>query len=231
MRELILDTETTNLDYQGSGRIVEIGIVELVDRYQTGEEYHQYINPEAEVSEAALKVHGLDNSKLEQHPTFSEIVDGLLEFIGQDLLVVHNAKFDRGFLNKELALAGRELLPAVRVFDTLDLARSTLPQRAQHNLDALCRYYRIDGAGRELHGALIDARLLAEVYLRLLQDSQGDGDMLEYLERQGRASSPQVSKKRRRSISAQLTDAERQAHRKYVEKTLGPNALWLNYLQ
>ena len=173
MREIVLDTETTGLDPDQGHRIVEIGCVELVNHVQTGEVYHQYINPDREVPPDAADVHGLTTERLAGEPRFGEIVGDFCAFIGEDKLVIHNAAFDMKFLNAELTRAGRSKLGDTRAVDTLGIARRKFPGAAA-SLDALCRRYGIDAAARTLHGALLDAQLLAEVYLELLGGRQPD---------------------------------------------------------
>ena len=171
MREIVLDTETTGLNPSGGDRIVEIGCIELVNHLATGEVYHQYINPERDMPEGAFKVHGLSAEFLVGHPKFSEIADSFIEFIGDATLVIHNAKFDLGFVNAELARIGRPLVSIDRSVDTVRMARKKFPF-AQASLNALCRRFQIDNSSRELHGALLDAELLAEVYLELIGGRQ-----------------------------------------------------------
>jgi len=171
VREIALDTETTGLDPKSGHRIVEIGCVELVNHIPSGETYHRYCNPEREVPEEAYRVHGLNNQFLDEQPRFVEIADDFLTFIGDAPLVIHNAAFDMGFINAELAAAGRTPLPDSRARDTVAMARRKFPG-ARANLDALCQRFGIDVSHRELHGALKDARLLAEVYLELIGGRQ-----------------------------------------------------------
>lgn len=166
MREIVLDTETTGLDPATGDRIVEIGCIELVNLVPTRNTFHKYINPERPMPVDAQAVHGLSDSFLAGQPVFAEIVDALLTFLGDARLVIHNASFDMGFLNAELARLGFPPLPAERAVDTLKIARQRFPG-AQCNLDALCRRYGIDNSNRTVHGALLDAQLLAEVYLEL----------------------------------------------------------------
>ncbi len=167
MREIVLDTETTGLDPAGGHRIVEIGCIELVDQMPTRRDYHEYIDPEMEMPEGALEVHGLTTEFLSGKPRFAEIVESFLSFIGSDTLVVHNAPFDIGFLNTELGRLSHAPLPLERAVDTVLLARRKFPG-APANLDALCKRFGIDNSHRTRHGALLDAELLAEVYLELL---------------------------------------------------------------
>lgn len=166
MREIVFDTETTGLSFAGGDRLVEIGCVELHNRVMTGRTFHAYINPERPVPVEAFNVHGLSDRFLADKPRFDEVVEGLLEFIGDCPLVAHNAGFDFGFLNGELGRCGRPLVDLGRMVDTLTIARSRHPG-AKHTLDALCVRYGIDLSARQLHGALLDAQLLAQVYVEL----------------------------------------------------------------
>lgn len=168
MRQIVLDTETTGLEPKLGHRIIEIGCVELIDRKLTGKHYHQYIKPEREIDEGAIEVHGITNEFLQDKPLFSDIAGDFLDFVGGAELVIHNAPFDMGFLNHELAM----LMPPqkirlesrCKVLDTLVLARRKHPGQ-KNNLDALCRRYAVDNSQRDLHGALLDAEILADVYL------------------------------------------------------------------
>lgn len=173
MRQVVLDTETTGLDFRLGDRIIEIGCVELLNRKLTGQRFHRYINPEREVEAGAMAVHGLTNEFLQDKPRFGEIVAELLDFIHGAELIIHNAAFDIGFLDNELAL--QEKSPVVQVcqgvVDTLKMARELHPGR-RNSLDALCERYDIDNSGRTLHGALLDAELLAEVYLAMTRGQE-----------------------------------------------------------
>lgn len=171
MREIVLDTETTGLDPASGDRIVEIGCVELVNHLASGESFQCYINPERDIPEGAFRVHGLSKQFLSDKPVFADIGEAFLEFIGEDKLVIHNASFDLSFLNSELERIGRPILPLARAIDTLALARHKFPG-APANLDSLCRRFEIDNTERDLHGALLDAQLLAEVYLELIGGRQ-----------------------------------------------------------
>ncbi|MCR4378394.1 MAG: DNA polymerase III subunit epsilon [Rhodospirillales bacterium] len=166
MREIALDTETTGLNPRAGHRVVEIGCVEMINHVATGQVFHAYINPERDMPEEAFSVHGLSEAFLRDHPKFAEVVEKFLAFIGNDTLVIHNAQFDMGFLNAELERAGQPPLDMSRAIDTVKMARQKFPG-AQASLDALCRRFAIDNSNRELHGALLDARLLADVYLEL----------------------------------------------------------------
>lgn len=173
MREIVLDTETTGIDPKDGHRIIEIGALALVNHMPTGEQLHIYINPEREIDAGAVAVHGLTNDFLDDKPLFADIADQFLTFIGSDPLVIHNAPFDMGFINAELEKLGRAALPMERAVDTLTMARCKFPG-AQANLNALCRRFEIDNTHRDLHGALIDADLLASVYIELLGGRQPD---------------------------------------------------------
>jgi DNA polymerase-3 subunit epsilon len=169
MRQIVLDTETTGLEPELGHRIIEIGCVELVNRRPTGRTFHKYLNPERAIDEGALAVHGISRADLEGKPKFAEIVEDLLLFISGAELVIHNAAFDVAFLDSELARIqgqSRAIAALCRVLDTLALARSMHPGQ-RNNLDALCKRYSIDNSRRELHGALLDARILADVYLAM----------------------------------------------------------------
>ncbi len=166
MREIVLDTETTGLDPKDGHRLVEIGCIELFNHIATGRSYHQYVNPERDIPTAAYDVHGLSEEFLSKHPVFDRIADDFLEFIGESPLVIHNSAFDMGFINAELRRSGRSVLPMDRAVDTVSMARRRYPG-APASLDALCRRFDIDNSARAKHGALLDAELLAEVYLEL----------------------------------------------------------------
>ena len=166
MRHIILDTETTGLSAKDGHRIIEIGALEMINYSLTGEKLHLYINPEREIDEGAQAIHGISGEFLQDKPVFSAVADDFLEFVGQDMLVIHNAPFDVGFLNAELENCQKPLIQDIRVTDTLFLARKKFPG-AQASLDALCRRFLIDNSHRDLHGALIDADLLAGVFVEL----------------------------------------------------------------
>jgi DNA polymerase III subunit epsilon len=169
MRQIVLDTETTGLDWQRGHRVIEIGCVELLNRRQTGKTWHSYLNPQRAIDQAAQDVHGISIEDLADKPIFSAIADEFLQFIRDAELIIHNAPFDIGFLDNEFRLAGMEsvsISPAGHVLDTLLLARQLHPGQ-RNSLDALCKRYSVDNTRRDLHGALLDARLLAEVYLAM----------------------------------------------------------------
>ena len=174
MRQIFLDTETTGLSPESGDRIIEIGCVEIVNRRMTGRRIHYYVNPERRNSVDAYKVHGLSDEFLADKPLFAHIVDELIEFVRGAEIIIHNAAFDIGFLDAELRRIGRPpfLEHGVRVTDSLSMARDSFPGKS-NSLDALCKRFEVNNAGRELHGALLDAGLLAEVYIRMTrgQDS------------------------------------------------------------
>ncbi|MCP4271815.1 MAG: DNA polymerase III subunit epsilon [Gammaproteobacteria bacterium] len=171
MRQIVLDTETTGLEPEEGHRIIEIGCVEMIDRKLTGNHYHQYINPQREVDEGAIEVHGISNEYLADKPLFIDIVDDFLQYIKGAELIIHNAPFDVGFINHELVLAEKEtahsyarVADICTVLDTLLMARKLHPGQ-KNNLDALCKRYGTDNSHRDLHGALLDAEILSDVYL------------------------------------------------------------------
>ena len=171
MREIIFDTETTGFEPSDGHRMVEIACLELINQIPTGRKFQRYLNPERDIPEAAFRIHGLTEQFLSDKPKFAEIADDLLEFIGDAPLVAHNAEFDMRFLNAELALLKRQTIALDRAVDTIRLARQRFPG-APASLDALCKRFAIDNTQRTLHGALLDAQLLAEVYLQLLGGPQ-----------------------------------------------------------
>ncbi len=173
MREIVLDTETTGLDPDRGDRIVEIGCLELINHVPTGHTLHHYINPERDMPQGAFEVHGLSTEFLSGYPVFAAVADEIVEFLGDAVLVIHNAAFDMKFINAELRRLGRSEIPMSQALDTVQLARRKYPG-AQVSLDALCRRFEIDNGHRTLHGALLDADLLAAVYLELIGGRQPD---------------------------------------------------------
>jgi len=219
MREIVLDTETTGLDPKSGHRIVEIGCVELVNHVATGNSYHQYINPERDMPDEAYRVHGLSLEFLSGHPVFAAIADDFLAFVRDSQLVIHNAEFDMGFINAELQALGRDALDKARAVDTVQIARRKFPG-APANLDALCKRFQIDNSDRELHGALKDARLLADVYLELIGGRQPDLELAE------EDKAAVVSERNHRAARPHAATAEEEAaHRAFLEKIKDP--LWL----
>ena len=172
LREIVLDTETTGLRVKDGHRIIEIGCVELINKAKTGKTFHTYLNPQRKIDPGAYEVHGISDEFISDKPTFSKIAERFLEFIGNSNLIIHNAAFDMSFLNQELTLSGRYNIPNHRAIDTLFMARKKFPG-SQASLDALCRRFNISLHSREKHGALIDAELLALVYIEMSSGSQG----------------------------------------------------------
>ena len=169
MRQVVLDTETTGLEPKRGHRIIEIGALELIDRQPTGRQFHTYVNPEREIDQGALEVHGITEDFLADKPLFAEIADDLIAFADGAELVIHNAPFDIGFIDNELLLTGHEcssITAVASVLDTLELARDLHPGQ-RNNLDALCKRYEVDNSSRTLHGALLDAEILTDVYLAM----------------------------------------------------------------
>jgi DNA polymerase-3 subunit epsilon len=171
MREVVLDTETTGFDAVNGDRLVEIGCIELMNHVPTGNTFWKYINPERDVPAAAFQVHGLSTEFLSDKPKFAEVADELLRFVGDSPVIAHNAEFDMKFINVELERAGRPTIPFQRAIDTVAMARKKFPG-APASLDALCKRFNIDNSNRTLHGALLDAQLLADVYLELMGGRQ-----------------------------------------------------------
>ncbi|WP_154717205.1 DNA polymerase III subunit epsilon [Sterolibacterium denitrificans] len=191
MRQIVLDTETTGLDYKKGHRIIEIGCVELINRKVTQRRYHVYLNPEFEIDAAAQAVHGLSNEYLADKPKFAEAASEFTDFIQDAELLIHNAEFDRGFLDNEFALLGKPPLADLTagIIDTLKLAREMRPGR-RNSLDVLCKEFDVDNSGRQLHGALLDAELLAEVYLAM---TRGQDTLLMDLDDAPAIATPQTT--------------------------------------
>ena len=217
MREVVLDTETTGLDPGSGHRIVEIGCVELINHMATGKHFHKYLNPERDVPEQASAIHGLTEEFLSAQPVFADIAEEFEAFIGDSTLVIHNAEFDLGFINAEREKISQPPIAPNRAIDTVSLARRKFPG-AQANLDALCRRFKIDNSDRSQHGALKDARLLAEVYLELIGVRQQD---LE-LSAEERKIVEAAEKNRRPPRPHAPTDAEQLAHAQFIEKLESP---------
>jgi len=171
MREIVVDTETTGRDPESGHRVVELGCVELFNFRPTGKTFHSYLNPERDVPDEVTRIHGLTTEFLADKPRFADQAEGFLNFIGEAPLIIHNAGFDMKFLNAELGLLGFAPLRTTRARDTLQLARNKYPGQPA-SLDALCRRFGVDNSGRDLHGALLDAQLLAEVYFYLMGGAQ-----------------------------------------------------------
>lgn len=229
MRQIVLDTETTGLDHQQGHRIIEVGCVELVDRKLTGRHFHVYVNPDREVDDGAIEVHGITNEFLADKPLFAAIADDFLDFIRGAELVIHNAPFDVGFMDVEFGLLNRGLertRDICRITDTLAMARKKHPGQ-KNNLDILCKRYGIDNGHRDLHGALLDAEILAEVYLAMTGGQTAlslDAGATEGVASAIRRLSP--DRKKLRVIRA--SEVERQAHEAMLDKIekAGAVPLW-----
>ena len=236
MREIALDTETTGISPRDGHRIIEIGALELMHHLPTGRKLHLYINPERDIDDGAVAVHGITSDFLVDKPVFADIVDEFLAFVGDDPMVIHNASFDMGFINAELKRLDRPALPMAQSIDTLMMARKKFPG-AQANLDALCRRFEIDNAHRDLHGALVDADLLAAVYIELLGGRQPGLSLESHSQTQpadqgaenGLDPDPSFHLDARpaRPIRAHAPTAEElQAHAKFLEEVKNP--IWQN---
>lgn len=230
MREIVFDTETTGLDPKTGDRLVEIGCVEVVNRFPTGRNFHVYINPGRSVPKEAFDVHGLSDEFLADKPRFADVADDFVAFVGDAQLVAHNASFDMGFINFELKATGRVTFGPERVVDTLMMARRKHPG-APASLDALCNRYGIDRSKRIKHGALLDAELLAEVYLELTGGRQAGLDLSVSVQSTatsvtgGRVALPP----RPMPLPSRVTAAEAEAHTAFIAK-IGEKALWNIYL-
>jgi DNA polymerase-3 subunit epsilon len=234
MRQIVLDTETTGLSPEDGHRIIEIGCVELFNRKITGDRFHVYINPEREIDKGAVDVHGLDNLFLANKPRFADIAGDFLAYIEGAELIIHNAPFDVGFIDAELRILGsqRQIADYCSVLDTLALAKKKHPG-LRNSLDALCKRYSVDNSRRELHGALLDAEILAEVYLAmtggqsvlLLESEKNETNVLP----QARRSSQKAPQDRPRLPVLLCSEAEIQAHERSlaaIDKASGGHCLW-----
>ena len=228
MREIVLDTETTGLDPGQGHRLVEVGCVELLNRIPTGATFHAYLNPDRDMPAEAFAIHGLSTEFLKGHKRFSEIVDEFLAFIGDAPLVIHNAGFDHTFLCAELKRVDRVLIARERLIDTLLLARRKHPA-GPNRLDDLCARYGIDNSRRTKHGALLDAEILAEVYVELIGARQAQLGLAESGERRVNGVEGIVAVRvRPDQLEPRLTEGELAAHCEFVAG-LGEDVLWQNY--
>ena len=231
MRQIILDTETTGVDTLQGHRIIEIGAVEIVNRRKTGNHFHYYLNPERAIDDAAYAVHGISDEDVRDKPRFADIADEFVEFIRGAELIIHNAPFDVGFLNAELKLLGRDwgaLKDHCSVLDTLEMARERHPGQ-KNTLDALCDRYGVDNSGRDLHGALLDAQILLDIYLAMTggqtalsldEEIAADPDPTRQYQKIDRSY---------RLTTIQPTEEENAAHEQMLanmEKKAGVEALW-----
>jgi DNA polymerase-3 subunit epsilon len=228
MREIIFDTETTGLDPMQGDRMVEIGCIELINRFPTGKTFHCYFNPERDMPDAAFNVHGLSVEFLKDKPLFAHKAEELVAFLGDALLVAHNAMFDLGFLNAELERAGRAAVSRDRLIDTLLLARRKHPG-GSNRLDDLCVRYAINNSHRTKHGALLDAELLAEVYVELIGARQAQLILSQTATPAAVPGHVIVVRERPTPLAARLSAEEREAHRQFIA-SLGDAAIWRDYL-
>jgi DNA polymerase-3 subunit epsilon len=237
MRQVVFDTETTGLEPEQGHRIIEIGCVELVNRRKSGRTFHRYLRPDREVDRGAIQVHGLTNEFLAQQPRFADIVEELLEFISGAELIIHNAAFDLAFLDAELKrLPGpaRQARNICKVIDTLPLARQMHPGQ-RNSLDALCKRYGVDNSGRDLHGALLDAEILADVYLTMTGGQTnlslaGEGADSENGGRQQATPIRRLPADRPNTLVIRATAEEVAAHTarmQAIEKAAGATPLWV----
>ncbi|TYO61937.1 DNA polymerase III subunit epsilon [Bradyrhizobium hipponense] len=229
MREIVLDTETTGLDPLRGDRLVEIGCVEIFNRMPTGQTFHVYINPERDMPAEAFAVHGLSSEFLATKPLFHEVVDEFIAFIGDAPLVIHNASFDISFINAELDRIKKAAIPRDRLVDTLLLARRKHPG-VSNRLDDLCSRYAIDNSHRTKHGALLDAELLAEVYIDLIGARQSQLILASDSDEIRVGATGEVTRRQRTvPLAPRISDAEREAHRAFIA-TLGDKAIWNEFL-
>ncbi|WP_455466084.1 DNA polymerase III subunit epsilon [Bartonella sp. B39] len=231
MREIIFDTETTGLDKE-KDRIIEIGCVEMVDRYLTGRRFHVYLNPQGVIiPDEVVAIHGLTNERLKNEKSFSDIADEFLEFINGATMIAHNASFDIGFLNAELGRANKPLISVDNILDTLAMARRKFPM-GPNSLDVLCKRFGIDNSHRILHGALLDAEILADVYIELIGGKQG---VLGFVNKgsvdkdiQNDKDPPYAVKFRPQALPSRLSAQERSMHADFINK-MGEKALWNDF--
>jgi len=229
-RAIVLDTETTGLDPRSGHRLIEVGCIEVDDYIPTGRTFHRYVHPERDIDADAERVHGISLAMLADKPKFHEICDELLEFVADAPLVAHNAPFDRSFINHELERAGREVLHESRWIDTLKLAQKRFPGM-YNSLDALCKRFKISLAERDKHGALLDARLLASVYLELQGGRERAFDLsVQTVVATATSAATQASYGARpRPLAPRSTDEERALHETFVRDVLKDKAVWLKH--
>jgi DNA polymerase III subunit epsilon len=228
MREIVFDTETTGLDPLQGHRMVEIGCIELVNRFPTGRVFHRYFNPERDMPAEAFAVHGLSVEFLKDKPRFAEVADELAAFIEDAALVAHNALFDLSFLNAEFELCAKQAVARDRLVDTLMLARRRHPA-GPNRLDDLCSRYGVDNSRRTKHGALLDAELLAEVYIELIGGRQASLILVDTGRTQTASRKRNVAAQRRPiPIAPRVSEPELQAHAQFIAR-MGDKAIWLDY--
>ncbi|MBA5778905.1 DNA polymerase III subunit epsilon [Stappia sp. F7233] len=234
MREIAFDTETTGLDPKNGDRLVEIGGVELINHVPSGRSYHVYINPERDMPIEAFNVHGLSAEFLSDKPKFADIAGEFLDFVADAVLVIHNASFDMGFINMELGRVGIPAIPPTQVLDTLALARRKHPGGSA-SLDALCSRYGIDNSRRTRHGALLDAELLAEVYIELIGGKQAGlalmpEDMAAAAAQTFGSGERRAARARPQALPPRLSQTESSAHEAFIGG-MGEASLWTRYLE
>ena len=228
-REIVLDTETTGFDPRTGDRLIEVGCIELVDLLPTGRTFHRFVNPERLIPPDAIRVHGITDEKVKDAPKFHEVVDDLMEFIGDAQMIAHNAAFDRNFIDFEYNRCGRQITGEARWIDTLQLAQKRFPGMP-NSLDALCKRFKISLVERTLHGALIDARLLAEVYLELKGGKERVLD-LSGVRTGGPAAAVAVATyaPRPHVLAPRSTPEEQAAHLAFLQANLKDHSLWAGY--
>ena len=229
-REIVLDTETTGFDPKTGDRLIEVGCIEIEDLLPTGRMYHTLVHPERLIPPDAIRVHGITDEKVRDAPKFHEVVGELMAFIGDAPVIAHNAAFDRSFIDHECGLCGHPLIEQTRWIDTLKLAQTRFPGMA-NSLDALCKRFKISLVERTLHGALIDARLLAEVYLELKggKERRLDLSSARTVTTQAVAAAAGGYGPRPRPLAPRSTEAERAAHLAFLGETLKDRSLWAAY--
>ncbi|MBK69135.1 MAG: DNA polymerase III subunit epsilon [Legionellales bacterium] len=233
MKQIVLDTETTGLEPKQGHRIIEIGCVELINRRETKRNFHQYLNPEREIEDGAYNVHGLSNEFLSDKPRFADIAQDFIDFIKDSELIIHNAPFDVGFINSELRLMGKkwgQVEDYCKVFDTLLLAREKHPGQ-KNNLDALCKRYDVDNSNRDLHGALLDAEILLDVYLGM---TGGQTDLsleqIEIKKSNENENGHETNKKITKEIIIEPTKTELSKHQlllESIQEKSGGKCIWI----
>lgn len=229
-REIVLDTETTGFDPRTGDRMIEVGCIEIEDLLPTGRTFHRLIHPERSIPADAIRVHGITDEKVKDAPKFAEIVIDLCDFIGDAPIIAHNAQFDRNFIDHEFGRCGRALFPENRWIDTLKLAQARFPGMA-NSLDALCKRFKVSLVERTLHGALIDARLLAEVYLELKGGKERRLDLtaaraVTATGTTGEAGGPGP---RPRPLPSRVFEDEQAAHIAFLQANLKDRSLWAGY--